>query len=263
MSDKYYYGLDAEVQRKLAAKFDPKKAAQAQAWLEAVTGRRLLGDLHANLKDGIILCEALNRIKPNTVPAINKMHSPFKERENIESYIKGCKALGMKEVDLFVTVDLYENQNMTQVVDQICTLGGIAQKHNQNLPAFGIKYSEENPRDFSEEQLRAGKEMSSRIAQGSYGYQDESKNPVLSRQIIKNVSGHQASEEPTNITKGGVDNSGHSLSGIDKIVKNPEQFQTNRGGQHGDQSGSKFCASCGAERQGAAKFCGGCGGKFE
>ncbi len=68
----------------------------------------------------------------------------YNKKENIEAYINGCKKLGMKEVDLFVTVDLYEGQNMTQVVDNLMALGGVAQKVNPKLPAIGIKYSEEN-----------------------------------------------------------------------------------------------------------------------
>jgi len=246
MSDKYFYGL---------------AAACAAAWLEALTGREIGNNLQEALKSGVILCEAINKIKPNTIPNINRMSSPFKERENIESYIKACKELGMKEVDLFVTVDLYEGQNMTQVVDQICSLGGVAQKLNSKLPVFGIKYSDENPRSFSDDVLRQAKQVPSRQTQGSYGYQDESKNPIIARQIIKNVSGIQASEEPTMISKGGIDMSGHSTSGIDKIIKNPELFQAQKGG--GSSSGSsKFCNSCGTERQPNAKFCGNCGNSF-
>lgn len=265
MADKYYYGLDAEIQKKLAAKFDPVKAAQAQAWLEAITGLNIEGSLQEGLKSGVVLCTALNRIKPHTVQKINTLSSPFKERENIENYIKGCKELGMKEVDLFVTVDLYEGQNMTLVVDNIQSLGGIAQKHNPNLPAFGIKYSEENARNFSDEQLRAGKEMGTKLGMGSYGVQDETKNPILARQIIKNVSGHVASSEPTAISKGSIDTTKDKGSKLDKIIHNPDLLHRGAApASHDDVDAGAggFCTECGAQKHGTAKFCGGCGHKF-
>jgi hypothetical protein len=36
-------------------------------------------------------------------------------QENIESYIKACKSLGIPDFELFMTVDLYEARNMNAV----------------------------------------------------------------------------------------------------------------------------------------------------
>ena len=33
---------------------------------------------------------------------------PFKQMENVGSYIKACAAIGVPSQDLFITVDLYE-----------------------------------------------------------------------------------------------------------------------------------------------------------
>jgi len=58
---------------------------------------------------------------------------------------------------------------------------------------------------------------------------------------------------------------GRGLSGIDQIIKNPEEFAANRGGAKampagaGAGAGGKFCGSCGTPLAGPAKFCGNCG----
>ena len=80
---------------------------------------------------------------------INTMKAPFKQRENIEMYLKACAAYGLKEQDLFQVLliaacqtknnretlstkqfhfqvnDLYENKNLYMVVDNLYNLGGM------------------------------------------------------------------------------------------------------------------------------------------
>ena len=58
-----------------------------------------------------------NNVKCNT----SKM--AFKQMENIGNFLSACENLGINKVDLFQTVDLYEKQNMAQVVSGIHALG--------------------------------------------------------------------------------------------------------------------------------------------
>ena len=37
-------------------------------------------------------------------------------QENINNFLAGCRTIGVPDTDLFMTVDLYEAKNMTQVV---------------------------------------------------------------------------------------------------------------------------------------------------
>jgi hypothetical protein len=275
----YVYGIDAEIKKKLQAKLDPVRMREAQAWIEAVTGSQFPADFQESLKSGVLLCKLVNAIKPGAVAKINAETSPFKQRENIDRYLAACSQLGMKETDKFMVIDLYEAQNLVAVVDNIFVLGGIAQK----VPGFagphlGVKIADKQERSFAPEVLAAGRSLPSRQTVGSYGYQDESKNPTLARQIIRNVAGGEASSEPTKVSQGSYGVMQPSTgAAIDKIVRNPEEFSRNRGAgaasprQEGQGSAAaggasagaaKFCAKCGAERVGAAKFCGQCGEKF-
>jgi hypothetical protein len=271
----YSYGLDAEIKQKLAAKFDSNKAAQAQAWLEEVSGVASNGaGFQDYLRNGQVLCKAVNAIKANSVKTINTMKAPFKERENIANYLAACKALGAKDTDLFMTQNLYEdNANLAPVVDNIFILSALAVKHGFKGPTIGVKLSTENKREFSQEVLAAGQSVMSLQTVGSYGFMDESKNPTLSRQIIQDHSGHHASSGPTKITQGSYGYQVEKSSGVDKIIKNVGELDANRGAAQTSASASSasassttttsnFCASCGAKRE-AGKFCAGCGTAYD
>ena len=45
------------------------------------------------------------------------------QMENIGTFLSGCEDYGLKKTDLFQTVDLYEEQNIPQVIATIHALG--------------------------------------------------------------------------------------------------------------------------------------------
>jgi len=149
---------------KSQAKFSLDRAREALDWVEAVLDRPLNYpsaeeglrdqiDFAHILKDGIVLCELINCLVPGAVRKINTMKAPFKQRENVEMFLKGCEAFGLKSQDLFQVNDLYEHKNLYMVVDCIFALGGMAQKKGYVGPTIGVKVADENKRDFSADQL--------------------------------------------------------------------------------------------------------------
>ena len=74
------------------------------------------GDVIIALKNGKVLCKLINAIKPGSVKKINENKMTFKEMENINCFLSACEEIGVKKVDLFQTVDLYEGQNIPQVI---------------------------------------------------------------------------------------------------------------------------------------------------
>ena len=113
-------------------------------------------DVQAKLKDGVILCKLINAIEPGSVKKINEKNQAFSHMENIGSFLNACESLGCAKLDLFQTVNLYEGTNMAQVIDGIFALG--RKCGQKGLQDIGPKESEKNIREFSEEQLRAGRE---------------------------------------------------------------------------------------------------------
>jgi len=100
---------------------DPR-AKEAQEFIETVTGVQFSDDFHTSLKNGVLLCNFLNTLKPNSIARINTSKMPFKEMENVDAYLKACAGLGIPSQYLFMTVDLYEAKNLNQVVQNIVAL---------------------------------------------------------------------------------------------------------------------------------------------
>jgi len=160
------YGLSRELAMKSAAKFSLERAQECLDWIEAVTERKIdypegegvrdQNDFGAVLKNGQILCELVNKLQPGSVKKVNTMNAPFKQRENIEMYLKGCEVYGLVAQDLFQVNDLYENKNLYMVVDNLYAVGGLAQRNGYDGPVLGKKMATENKRAFDEATLKAG-----------------------------------------------------------------------------------------------------------
>merc|ERR1712127_963422 len=158
------YGLSRECAMKSQAKFSPERARECVDWIQEVLGVKLEEvkdqvDFGTLLKDGSILCQLINTIEPDSVKKINTMKAPFKQRENIEMYLKACAAYGLKEQDLFQVNDLYENKNPYMILDNLYQLGGMAQKKGWKGPVLGVKVASENKRNFDEDVMKAGQSM--------------------------------------------------------------------------------------------------------
>lgn len=104
------FGLDAELARKQAEKYDHNAEKLVRDWIEAVSGEKVEGGFGPALKNGQILCKLINAIKPGSVKKIETSAMPFKQMENISNFLRACRALGVREYELFETVDLYEEK---------------------------------------------------------------------------------------------------------------------------------------------------------
>ncbi|XP_053558789.1 calponin-2 [Bombina bombina] len=151
------YGLSAEVKNRLAQKYDPQKEAELRVWIEEVTGMSIGSDFQQGLKDGVILCELMNKLKPKSIPKVNVSKQNWHQLENISNFIKALSQQGMKSVDLFEANDLFENGNMTQVQVSLLALAGMAKTKGLNSGMdIGVKYSEKQERMFDENTKKAG-----------------------------------------------------------------------------------------------------------
>lgn len=129
----------------------------------------------------------MNAIKPGTIKKFNQHPKmPFKAMENIGLYCAACKELGVPGHDMFSTVDLYEENNMAQVVINLNALGRAAQKIPEFAgPHFGGKAATPNKREFTEEQLQRGKNEQTLMGKGSHGGATQSGVFDHSRDIVK------------------------------------------------------------------------------
>ncbi|KAK3100212.1 hypothetical protein FSP39_016395 [Pinctada imbricata] len=189
------YGLTGEVQRKMKAKYDENLEQECREWIEAVLDMELVPGADPNkplgvrsfqeaLKDGSVLCNLMNTIAPGSIKKMNNSKMAFKMMENINHFLAAADAYGVSKTDQFQTVDLYEAQNMTQVVNCLMAVGRKAQKNGFNGPTLGPKESEQNPRHFDEEKLRAGQTVIGLQAGSNRGASQSGMNFGKSRSIL-------------------------------------------------------------------------------
>lgn len=120
--------LNETLQKKKEEKYDRRLEEEVRSWVERVLGEPLpkeasFGQL---FKDGVLLCRVINKLKPGTVPRINESRIPFKQMENIEAYLKGCRELGLPDLENFNTTDLFEEKDLGLVIVQISSLASHA-----------------------------------------------------------------------------------------------------------------------------------------
>ena len=72
------YGLSAECEQRSEAKFSVEAASDCVSWMERFLGKskrvkiQCRDDFHAALKDGTLLCELINALRPGSVKQINR-----------------------------------------------------------------------------------------------------------------------------------------------------------------------------------------------
>ncbi|XP_064595077.1 myophilin-like [Liolophura sinensis] len=174
-------GFAREAQAKLEANFPPEEAKKCLEWIEAVTGERMKTDFgtdkaqamqcfYESLKDGMALCKLVDALSPpdSKIDFNSKTFQPAKipafvaarERERIGLFLNKAMEIGVPEANLFQTDYLYEKTCLVQVCACIRALGIEAQsKPHYRGPMMWPKKCEENRRNFSEEQLKAGQQV--------------------------------------------------------------------------------------------------------
>lgn len=115
----------------------------AQEWIEAVLGWKFpAGQSYEDtLKDGVVCCKLINKIKPGSVAKINETGATFKLMENVQNFQKALKEYGVPDIDVFQTVDLFEKKDIAQVTNTFFALGRAVWKDpNWNGPKLGTEY---------------------------------------------------------------------------------------------------------------------------
>ncbi|KAK9763376.1 calponin [Basidiobolus ranarum] len=136
------YGIDKEIARKIAAKYDPELERQARVWIETVLGEPMpYEDFFDSLHDGIVLCKLVDKVLPGQ-GKYNTSKLAFKQMENINKFLIAASKLGCPSGDLFQTIDLFEKKNPGQVVDGIFSFARYAVRNGLDAPLLGPKVAD-------------------------------------------------------------------------------------------------------------------------
>ncbi|KAH6687435.1 calponin [Plectosphaerella plurivora] len=129
--------LDKDLRKLRLDKYTPAAAREVKAWIEGVLGERLSSaDLLEGLKDGVALCKLVNLAIPPPGVKVKQSAMPFVQMENISHFLRACKSppLNLQDHDVFLTVDLYEQKDPTQVLQCISAFSRAA--HTANPSRF-------------------------------------------------------------------------------------------------------------------------------
>lgn len=179
--------LERAVRAKIASKRDPQQDHEAQRWVETILGRKFPSGVAYEdyLRDGVVLCELINKIKPGSVNKINTSGGDFKMMENINKFQAACKAYGVSDLDVFQTVDLWEKKDIAMVTTTLFALGRETYRHPEwTGPYLGPKPSDECKREFSEDVLKAGQSIIGLQAGSNKGATQAGQNIGASRKIL-------------------------------------------------------------------------------
>ena len=105
--------LEADTQTEREFKYSTEVERKVRDWLEAVLDCTLDADFHSALKSGQVLCRLFHKLFPSE-PTIKIYDGSvaYLQMQNISFYLTACQRMGMKQIDLFDTTDLFDRKNL-------------------------------------------------------------------------------------------------------------------------------------------------------
>ncbi|XP_072886226.1 transgelin-like [Hemitrygon akajei] len=166
------YGFSKHVQNKIEKKYEPELEERLVEWIIAQCGQGVgrpesgrLG-FQSWLKDGTVLSQLINSLYADDKKPVKKIQTTdkaFKQMEQVSEFLKAAERYGVNKTDIFQTVDLWESKDLAAVQRTLMALGSIAVTKDDGYyrgdPNWFHKKAQENKREFTEEQLRQGKNI--------------------------------------------------------------------------------------------------------
>lgn len=103
----------------IAGKRDVEQEQEAQQWIETIVGEPFRGNFEDSLRDGILLCKLMNKLKPGIIQKIAVSGGDYKMMDNISQFQRAATHWGVADVDLFNANDLWDQKNIALVTQTI------------------------------------------------------------------------------------------------------------------------------------------------
>jgi transgelin len=118
----------------IAGKRDKEQEAEAQEWIETITGERFAREtFEDSLRDGILLCKLMNKLNPGTIQKIAVSGGDYKMMDNISQFQRAATFYGVSDVDLFNANDLWDQKNIALVTQTIFAVARAVRNLFKNL----------------------------------------------------------------------------------------------------------------------------------
>lgn len=104
----------------MSGKRDVEQEQEAQQWIETITGERFSQPtFEESLRDGILLCKLMNKLKPGIIQKVNTSGGDYKMMDNLSQFQRAAAHWGVGDVDLFNANDLWDFKNIALVTQTI------------------------------------------------------------------------------------------------------------------------------------------------
>lgn len=144
---------------------DRKSEVEVLRWIKSILNLKIdenTADLFSLIEDGVLLCKLINKLVPKKCKYVESS-MVFKKMENVESFLRAAREIGVQESEVFQTSDLVfsERRNPKQVCICLYALSRNIKKEFPKLKykVIGPALATKNVRNFSEEQLRKGEKI--------------------------------------------------------------------------------------------------------
>ncbi|KAM6977322.1 LOW QUALITY PROTEIN: guanine nucleotide exchange factor VAV3 [Aplochiton taeniatus] len=105
-------------------------------------------DLAQTLRDGVLLCQLLNNLRPQSINLkeinLRPQMSQFLCLKNIRTFLLVCETFGMKKSELFEAFDLFDVRDFGKVMDTLSKLSHTAIAQQTGIRAFPTEESVED-----------------------------------------------------------------------------------------------------------------------
>lgn len=141
--------LDHDLKVLRQSKFNTELAEQAKSWILNIIKESSPDDFIPLIKSGVVLCKLAQALSESTNYGKIKYKEssmPFIQMENISNFLNFIKAYGVPQDEIFTTIDLYEEQDTTIVLQTIVSLSRYAHERDPSkYEVIGPKLAKKKP----------------------------------------------------------------------------------------------------------------------
>ncbi|AMD20566.1 HDL178Wp [Eremothecium sinecaudum] len=147
--------LDDDLKALRNSKFGPDGIEEIKIWIFSVLNEEAPeGPLLEALRDGVVLCRLANELHEEDTGIPNhikwkRSKKPFVQMEQISLFLDFMLSYGVREDEVFRTIDLYEGNDPSSVYLALISLSRYAnQKHPEKFPVIGRRrVAKKKPRE--------------------------------------------------------------------------------------------------------------------
>nr|XP_006639227.1 PREDICTED: rho guanine nucleotide exchange factor 7 isoform X2 [Lepisosteus oculatus] len=159
------------------------------------------GFLQSSLKDGVVLCRLLDRLRPGSIDKIyQEARNDSECLSNIREFLKGC---GSFRVETFDANDLYQGQNFSKVLNSLVALNKVTADIGVGSDSVCARHSSSHRiKSFDSLGSQSSLSRSSKLLQNQYRSLDMTDNSNHQVVVKARFNFQQTNEDELSFTKG-------------------------------------------------------------